>query len=69
MFAVVRSIVTYVVILAYIAVAGPLGLLIGVVLRWKRGLYALGHGGVWLALTLAGIRSRATARATPKHLE
>lgn len=62
MFAVVRSLVTYVAIVAYIAVAGPLGLFVGVVLRWKRGLYALGHGGVWLALTLAGIRYRVTGR-------
>jgi 1-acyl-sn-glycerol-3-phosphate acyltransferase len=54
----VRSVVTYVVILAYIAVAGPIGLFVGVVLRWKRGLYALGHGGVGLALALAGIRYR-----------
>src|SRR5687768_2451664 len=56
--AALRSIVTYVAVLAYIAVAGPLGLFIGVVLRWKRGLYALGHGGAWLALKLAGIRYR-----------
>jgi 1-acyl-sn-glycerol-3-phosphate acyltransferase len=62
MFAVVRSIVTYLAILAYIAVAGPLGLFVGLVLRWKRGLYALGHGGVWLALTLAGIRYRVAGR-------
>jgi len=54
--------VTYVAILAYIAVAGPLGLLIASGLRWKRGLYALGHGGVWLALTLAGIRYRVSGR-------
>ena len=54
----VRSIVTYVVVLAYILVAGPTGLLIAVIFRWKRGLYALGHAGVWLALTLAGIRYR-----------
>ena len=46
----------------YIAVAGPLGLLIAVVFRWKRGLYALGHGGVQLALSLAGIRYRLTGR-------
>ncbi len=57
-----RSIVTYVAILAYIAVAGPLGMFIGVVIRWKRGLYALGHGGVWLALTFAGIRFRVSGR-------
>jgi 1-acyl-sn-glycerol-3-phosphate acyltransferase len=51
-----RSLLTYVVILAYIAIAAPVGLVVGAVLRWKRGLYALGHGGVWLALRLAGIR-------------
>jgi 1-acyl-sn-glycerol-3-phosphate acyltransferase len=60
--AAVRSIVTYAAILAYIAVAGPLGLLIGLAFRWKRGMYALGHGGVWLALTLAGVRYRVAGR-------
>ena len=54
----VRSIITYVVVLAYILVAGPTGLLIAIIFRWKWGLYALGHAGVWLALTLAGIRYR-----------
>ena len=58
----VRSIVTYAVVLAYILVAGPTGLLIAVVFRWKWGLYALGHVGVWLALTLAGIRYRVAGR-------
>jgi 1-acyl-sn-glycerol-3-phosphate acyltransferase len=58
----VRSVVAYLVVLAYIAVAGPLGLLIGAVLRWKAGLYALGHTGVWLALTMAGIRYRVAGR-------
>jgi len=57
-----RSVVTYVAILAYIAVAGPIGLFIASVLRWKRGLYALGHAGVWLGLTLAGIRYRVAGR-------
>ncbi|MBM3818620.1 MAG: 1-acyl-sn-glycerol-3-phosphate acyltransferase [Acidimicrobiia bacterium] len=56
--AAVRSIVTYVAILLYIAVAGPAGLFIAIVLRWKRGLYALGHVGAWLSLKLAGIRYR-----------
>ena len=50
--------ITYVVALAYIAVAGPLGVLFASIFRWKRGLYALGHGGVQLALSLAGIRYR-----------
>jgi len=58
----VRSIITYVAILAYIAVAGPLALVVGGVIRSKEGLYALGHGGVWLALTLAGIRYRVVGR-------
>ena len=54
----VRAIITYIVVLAYILVAGPTGLVIAVLFRWKWGLYALGHTGVWLALTLAGIRYR-----------
>jgi len=58
----VRSLVTYVVILAYIAVAGPVGLFFAVGLRWKRGLYALGHTGVWLALALSGIRYKVSGR-------
>jgi len=60
--AAVRSIVTYLAVLIYIAVAGPLGLVIGVVFRWKNGMYALGHGGVWVAMTLAGIRYRVAGR-------
>jgi 1-acyl-sn-glycerol-3-phosphate acyltransferase len=55
---VLRSVVTYAVIIAYIAVAGPIGLFVGAVFRWKRGLYALGHAGVRFALALAGIRYR-----------
>jgi 1-acyl-sn-glycerol-3-phosphate acyltransferase len=57
----IRSIVTYLVVLAYIAVAGPIAFLAGV-LRWKSGMYALGHGGVWLALRMAGIRYRVAGR-------
>jgi 1-acyl-sn-glycerol-3-phosphate acyltransferase len=58
-----RSIVAYLVTLAYIAVAGPLGLVIAYVFRWKRGLYFLGHTGVRLALAAAGIRYRVDGRA------
>jgi 1-acyl-sn-glycerol-3-phosphate acyltransferase len=57
-----RSLLTYAVILVYIAVIGPVGLLIAVVLRWKSALYALGHAGVWLALAMAGIRYRVAGR-------
>lgn len=53
-----RSVVAYVAILLYIALAGPVALVMGLVLRWKGGMYRLGHGGVRLALALAGIRYR-----------
>jgi 1-acyl-sn-glycerol-3-phosphate acyltransferase len=66
--AALRSFVTYIAILAYIVVAAPLALLIGAVFRWKRGMYALGHAGVWIALTLAGIRFRVIGRENiPAH--
>jgi 1-acyl-sn-glycerol-3-phosphate acyltransferase len=57
-----RSILTYAVMVAYIAVAGPIGLFVSVVLRWKRGLYALGHGGVRLSLALAGVKFRVAGK-------
>jgi 1-acyl-sn-glycerol-3-phosphate acyltransferase len=58
MIAALRSIVTYIAILVYIVVAAPIALVLGVVFRWKRGMYLLGRGGVRLGLTLAGIRYR-----------
>ena len=58
--AAIRSVITYLAVLAYIAIAGPIGLLFATAFRWKRGLYALGHTGVQLALSLAGIRYRVT---------
>jgi len=57
-----RSFITYIVVLAYIAIAGPTGLAIAIVFRWKRILYAVGHTGVRLALGLAGIRYRVVGR-------
>jgi 1-acyl-sn-glycerol-3-phosphate acyltransferase len=60
--AAVRSIITYIAIIIYILIAAPLALVLGAVLRWKRGMYALGHAGVGLALGLAGIRYRVTGR-------
>jgi 1-acyl-sn-glycerol-3-phosphate acyltransferase len=60
--ATVRSLITYAAILVYIAVAGPVALVVGVVLRWKGGMYALGRGGIWMAMALAGIRYRVMGR-------
>ena len=60
--AALRSVVTYLAAVAYIAIAGPIGLVFAGGLRWKRGLYALGHTGVWLALGLSGIRYKVTGR-------
>jgi 1-acyl-sn-glycerol-3-phosphate acyltransferase len=54
----VRSVVAYVLIVAYITVAGPIALVMGALFRWEGGLFGLGHAGVWLALKLAGIRYR-----------
>ncbi len=58
----VRSIVAYGLVLAYIAIAGPLGLFFAIVLRWSDGLWFLGHTGVGLALALTGIRYRVKGR-------
>jgi 1-acyl-sn-glycerol-3-phosphate acyltransferase len=60
--AAIRSVAAYLAILAYIAIAAPIALFIGVVFRWKRGMYALGHIGAWLALSIAGIRYRVIGR-------
>jgi len=58
----VRSVVAYLLVLAYIAIAGPLGLFFALVLRWDAGLWVLGHVGVGLALGLTGIRYRVRGR-------
>jgi 1-acyl-sn-glycerol-3-phosphate acyltransferase len=57
---VVRSLIAYLLTVIYIAVFGPIGLFVGAVLRSQRGMYALGHGGVRMALALAGIRWKVT---------
>jgi 1-acyl-sn-glycerol-3-phosphate acyltransferase len=57
-----RSILTYIATAAYVLVAGPVGLLIAVPFKAKGFLYELGHGGVALALGLAGIRYTVVGR-------
>jgi 1-acyl-sn-glycerol-3-phosphate acyltransferase len=53
-----RTCLAYALILSYIALASPLALLFGGILRWKTGMYILGHAGVRLALASVGIRFR-----------
>lgn len=54
--AAVRSVTTFVAIALYVLIAAPPGLLLAQVFKWPGVLYVLGHGGVRLALALAGIR-------------
>jgi 1-acyl-sn-glycerol-3-phosphate acyltransferase len=65
--AAVRSVATYLAILAYIALAAPVALVLGVVFRSKPGMYLLGHGGVGLALGMAGIRYRVAGPRPSVH--
>ena len=60
--AAVRSLFAYITILVYVAVAAPLALFSGVVLKWKTGMWMLGHAGAKLALGLGGIRFRVVGR-------
>lgn len=60
--AAIRSLCAYVLAALYVAVAGTIGLAIALPLKWKGLLYVLGHGGVWLALSAAGIRYRVAGR-------
>ncbi len=60
--AALRSVLTYIVVSLSVAIAGPIGLLIGVPFKIKGILYFLGHIGVGLALGLSGIRYRVSGR-------
>jgi 1-acyl-sn-glycerol-3-phosphate acyltransferase len=60
--AALRSVAACVLTLLYVLCAAPFGLFFGAVLRWKSGMYALGHLGVRLALGTVGIRYRVVGR-------
>lgn len=51
-----RTALTYLAIVCYTLVAGPIGLLIAIPFRVKGLLYDLGHIGVWMTLRTSGIR-------------
>jgi 1-acyl-sn-glycerol-3-phosphate acyltransferase len=51
-----RTALTYLAIVSFTLVAGPIGLLIAIPFRVKGLLYDLGHIGVWMTLRTSGIR-------------
>ena len=60
--AAVRSMAAYVAVSLYVAIAAPIGMALAVMLRWKSLLYVLGHWGVAIGTSLAGIRTRVAGR-------
>jgi 1-acyl-sn-glycerol-3-phosphate acyltransferase len=60
--AAVRSFATYLAVSGYVLFAAPIGMALALALRSPAILYALGHGGVRLALALSGIRFRVVGR-------
>ena len=64
---VVRSLLTYVATATYVLIVGPIWLFVAVPFKAKDLLYRLGHGGVALALGLAGIRYKVIGRENVPH--
>ena len=60
--AAVRSFAAYLAVSLYAAVAAPIGMALALTFRWKSLLYVLGHWGVAIGTSLAGIRTRVAGR-------
>jgi 1-acyl-sn-glycerol-3-phosphate acyltransferase len=60
--AAIRSAAAYVAVSLYVAIAAPIGMALALAFRWKNLLYMLGHWGVTIATSLAGIRTRVAGR-------
>src|SRR5688500_19312170 len=60
--AAVRSLTAYLAVSLYVAIAAPIGMALALMFRWKNLLYVLGHWGVAIGASLAGIRTRVTGR-------
>lgn len=60
--AAIRSFAAYVAVALYVAVAAPIGMALALAFRWRSLLYVLGHWGVAIGTSLAGIRTRVTGR-------
>jgi 1-acyl-sn-glycerol-3-phosphate acyltransferase len=65
--ALVRSVLTYTLTSLYVLFVGSIGLAIAIPFRQKNLLYRLGHAGVWIALTTAGIRHKVIGRERIPH--
>jgi 1-acyl-sn-glycerol-3-phosphate acyltransferase len=57
-----RSVAAYVAISVYLLLVGPPGILLAMLFKWGDLIHVLGHGGVWLGLTITGIRCRLEGR-------
>jgi 1-acyl-sn-glycerol-3-phosphate acyltransferase len=60
--AAVRSIAAYVAVSLYVAIAAPIGIVLAIAFRSKNLLYILGHAGVTVGTSLAGIQTRLAGR-------
>jgi 1-acyl-sn-glycerol-3-phosphate acyltransferase len=60
--AAIRSMAAYLAVSLYVAIAAPVGMALAILFRWKNLLYILGHGGVAIGTSLAGIRTRVAGR-------
>jgi 1-acyl-sn-glycerol-3-phosphate acyltransferase len=58
----IRSFAAYVAVSLYVAMAAPVGMALAVTFRWKSLLYVLGHWGVTVGASLAGIRTNVAGR-------
>jgi 1-acyl-sn-glycerol-3-phosphate acyltransferase len=60
--AAIRSFAAYIAVSLYVAIAAPIGMALALAFRWKSLLYVLGHWGVAIGTSLAGIRTRVAGR-------
>jgi 1-acyl-sn-glycerol-3-phosphate acyltransferase len=60
--AAVRSVAAYIAVSLYVLIAAPIGMALALAFRWKGILYVLGHWGVSIGTSLAGIRTRVAGR-------
>jgi 1-acyl-sn-glycerol-3-phosphate acyltransferase len=57
-----RSLAAYLAVSLYVAIVAPIGMALALTFRWKSLLYVLGHWGVSIGTSLAGIRTRVAGR-------